>query len=66
LQGARQHNAGDALGARLTTVTLNAWGEMGYSKGLLVDAQSGKILKTYPQTAIEAEWKKWQPDVPGR
>jgi hypothetical protein len=31
--------------------------EMGNSEGFLVDAQSGTILKTDPQTAIEAEWK---------
>jgi hypothetical protein len=32
--------------------------EKGYREGFLVDAESGKILKQYPQEVIEAEWKK--------
>jgi hypothetical protein len=39
---------------------------MGYREGFLVDAESGKILKQYPQEAIEAEWKKCWPDVSSR
>jgi hypothetical protein len=40
--------------------------EMGYSEGFLVDAESGKIVKQYPQAVIEADWKKCWPDVPSR
>ena len=36
--------------------------EKGYREGFLVEAESGKILKQYPQAVIEAEWKKcWRP-----
>jgi hypothetical protein len=40
--------------------------EKGYREGFLVDAESGKIVKQYPQAVIEAEWKKCRPDEPGR
>ena len=38
--------------------------EKGYREGFLVEAESGKILKQYPQNVIEAEWKKCQTYVP--
>jgi hypothetical protein len=40
--------------------------EMGYREGFLVDAESGKIVKQYPQAVIEAERKKCWPDTPGQ
>ena len=40
--------------------------EKGYREGFLVEAESGKIVKQYPQAVIEAEWKKCRPDVPGQ
>jgi hypothetical protein len=40
--------------------------EKGYREGFLVEAESGKIVKQYPQAEIEAEWKKCRPDVPGQ
>ncbi len=38
--------------------------DLGYSEGYLVEAESGAILKKYPEKVIEAEWKKCWPDVP--
>jgi len=40
--------------------------EKGYREGFLVEAESGKILKQYPQNVIEAEWKKCRPDGSSR
>jgi hypothetical protein len=40
--------------------------ESGYREGFLVDAESGKIVKQYPQSVIEAEWKKCGPDESAR